>query len=62
VFTCHQIGGASAAFFRGLFRTEFGTYMQAFMLSGLLCLFAAVAVLFIGRGPKLRDRELAAAV
>ena len=62
VFTVHQIGGASAAFFAGLFRIDFGTYMQAFMLSGVMCLFAAIAVLFIGRGPKLRDRELAAAV
>jgi sugar phosphate permease len=62
VFTAHQIGGASAAFFAGLFRIEFGTYLQAFMLSGLLCLLAALAVLFIGRGWNLRDRELAAAV
>ena len=48
VFMCHQLGGASAAFFAGLFRESFGGYMQAFMLSGLLCLFAAVAALFIG--------------
>ncbi len=62
VFTVHQLGGASAAFFAGLFRIEFGTYLQAFMLSGLMCLCAAIAVLFIGRGPSLRQRELAAAV
>jgi sugar phosphate permease len=62
VFTVHQIGGASAAFFAGLFRIEFGTYLQAFMLSGLMCLFAAIAVLFIGRGENLQGRELAAAV
>ena len=55
VFTCHQIGGASAAFFAGLFRTEFGTYMQAFMLSGMMCLCAAFAALLIGRGPNLRE-------
>ncbi len=61
VFTVHQIGGASAAFFAGLFRIEFATYLQAFMLSGLMCLCAAIAVLFIGRG-ELRGRELAAAV
>lgn len=58
VFTVHQIGGASAAFFAGLFRIELGTYMQAFMLSGLLCLCAAITVLFIGRGLNLRDREV----
>lgn len=62
VFTVHQIGGASAAFFAGLFRIELGTYMQAFMLSGLLCLCAAIAVLFIGRGLNLRDRVLPAPV
>jgi predicted MFS family arabinose efflux permease len=50
VFTAHQLGGASAAFFGGLLREGFGGYMQAFMLSGLLCLIAAVAVLFIGGG------------
>jgi sugar phosphate permease len=57
VFLCHQLGGASAAFFAGLLRVDFGSYMQAFMLSGLLCLVAAIATLFIGRGPKLLDRE-----
>ena len=62
VFTVHQIGGASAAFFAGLFRIELGSYMQAFMLSGLLCLCAAIAVLFIGRGLNLRDRAAPAAV
>jgi len=62
VFTCHQIGGASAAFFGGLFRTEFGTYMQAFILSGMMCLFAAIVALFIGRGPSLQGREVPAAV
>jgi sugar phosphate permease len=61
VFTCHQIGGASAAFFGGLFRTEFGTYMEVFMLSGLLCLFAAIAALFIGRNSNPRDREMSPA-
>src|SRR4029077_12858449 len=36
VFTAHQLGGASAAFFGGLLRVEYGGYMEAFMLSGLL--------------------------
>ena len=52
VFTAHQLGGASAAFFGGLLRVEFGGYTEAFMLSGTLCLFAAVAALFIGGGRK----------
>ena len=54
-FTAHQLGGASAAFFGGLFRESFGGYMEAFMLSGLLCLLAAIAVLFIGYSPKPRE-------
>lgn len=61
VFTCHQMGGASAAFFGGLFREDFGSYMEAFMLSGLLCFVAAVAALFIGRGAKHRDAAVPAA-
>ena len=50
VFAAHQLGGASAAFFAGLLREGFGDYMQAFMLSGILCLLAAIAALFIGGG------------
>ncbi len=50
VFTAHQLGGASAAVFAGLMRENFGGYMEAFMFSGLLCLGAAVAALFIGGG------------
>ena len=44
----HQLGGASAAFVAGILRMDLGTYLQAFMLSGLMCLVAAVMVLFIG--------------
>jgi len=60
-FMCHQLGGASAAFFGGLFRESFGGYTQAFMLSGALCLVAAVAVLFIGGGRKAATPAVAAA-
>ena len=45
---CHQLGGASAAFFGGVLRVNFDTYMHAFMISGLLCLIAAIMALFIG--------------
>jgi sugar phosphate permease len=48
VFTAHQMGGASAAFFGGMLRESFGGYLEAFMISGLICLVAAVAALFIG--------------
>jgi sugar phosphate permease len=45
---CHQAGGASAAFVGGWLRMDLGTYLQAFMLAGVLCFIAAVMVLFIG--------------
>jgi sugar phosphate permease len=48
VFATHQLGGASAAFFGGLLRETNGSYMEAFMISGLLCFIAAIMVLFIG--------------
>lgn len=60
-FMCHQLGGASAAFFGGVFRESFGGYTQAFLLSGTLCLIAAVAVLFIGGGQKAPTATPAAA-
>jgi sugar phosphate permease len=46
----HQLGGALAAYLGGLMRVGFGTYLEAFMLSGLLCLGAALMALLIGRG------------
>jgi sugar phosphate permease len=61
VFAAHQMGGASAAVIAGLFRVNFGDYMFAFMLSGTLCLFAAIAALFIGRGRKAPEPVMAAA-
>src|ERR1700730_13767102 len=48
------LGAALAAFAAGALRVELGTYLQAFMLSGLLCLVAALMVLFIGRSPGSR--------
>jgi sugar phosphate permease len=51
----HQIGGAAAAFLGGLLRISFGTYLEAFVLSGLLCIGAALMVLFIGAGRAGRD-------
>jgi MFS family permease len=50
IFTGHQIGAASAAFFAGVMRTEFGTYQQAFEIAGLTALAAAVMALMVGRG------------
>jgi sugar phosphate permease len=45
----HQLGAALAAFIAGALRVELGTYLESFVLSGLLCLIAALMVLFIGR-------------
>jgi predicted MFS family arabinose efflux permease len=55
VFAAHQVGGASAAFFGGILREAYGGYMEAFMLSGLLCFLAAIMVLFIGGGRKAAE-------
>ena len=46
----HQIGGASVAYLAGVLRIGFGSYFEAFMLAGLLCIAAALMVLFIGAG------------
>jgi len=48
IFASHQIGSAAAAYFAGLMRADLGSYLQAFMLSGLLCFLAAVMVMFVG--------------
>jgi sugar phosphate permease len=58
ITTLHMVGGAGAAYAAGLLRMGFGTYLEAFILSGLLCIVAALAVLLIGSG---RDREPVAA-
>jgi len=52
VFVAHQLGGAAAAYFGGVLRNHFGTYLESFLLAGLLSLIAAVLVLFIGRQGK----------
>jgi sugar phosphate permease len=53
----HQVGGAAAAFLAGLLRISYGSYLQAFMLSGVLCIAAALMVLFIGAGRSRREPE-----
>jgi sugar phosphate permease len=57
----HQVGGAAAAYLAGVLRISYGSYMQAFMLSGLLCFVAAVMVLFIGAGGRRKRPQVAAA-
>ena len=50
----HQIGGAAAAYLGGVLRISFGTYLEAFILSGLMCIAAALMALLIGVGRKGR--------
>jgi sugar phosphate permease len=57
----HQIGSASAAYLGGVLRIAFGTYFEAFILSGILLLVAAGMVLFIGVGRSDREHEIAPA-
>jgi sugar phosphate permease len=57
----HQMGAASAAYLAGVLRLDFGSYVEAFMLSGLLCIGAALMVLFIGAGGAERTPAEAAA-
>jgi MFS family permease len=47
----HQVGAASAAFLAGLLRSFEGRYFEAFLISGLTGLFAAVLALVIRRVP-----------
>jgi sugar phosphate permease len=56
----HQSGGALAAYLGGVLRMDLGTYLQAFVLAGFLCLVAAAMVLFIGVDRKEPEPALAA--
>jgi sugar phosphate permease len=46
----HQVGGALAAYLAGVLRISFGSYLEAFVLAGLLCFAAALMALLIGLG------------
>src|SRR5260221_7189243 len=45
IFAAHQIGGALAAFGAGAVRSMSGSYLMAFIASGLACLIASMLVL-----------------
>ena len=49
IFATHQIGGALAAVGAGVVRTATGSYLLAFLVSGLACLAASMLVLRIAR-------------
>ena len=56
----HQIGSASAAYLGGVLRIAFGTYLEAFIFSGVLLIAAALMVLFVGAGSRGRSPQVAA--
>jgi MFS family permease len=50
IFAGHQMGAGSIAFLAGALRSDLGTYLVPFLLSGGLCLAASLLVLRIGSG------------
>ena len=61
IFAAHQVGSAAAAYFAGLMRADLGSYLEAFILSGLLCFMAALMVMFIGVDWRRREPVASAA-
>ena len=59
IFAMHQLGGAISAGLAGVMRTEFGAYLESFLLAGAMCVAAGLLALTIGRkgagGPALAD-------
>jgi len=53
----HQVGSASAAYLAGVLRIAFGTYLEAFVLAGILLIAAALMVLFVGAGSRVHQRQ-----
>jgi MFS family permease len=53
IFTSHQLGAAAAAFGGGLSRDALSSYLPAFVVSGALCLVAALAAVAVRRLPSL---------
>ena len=54
-WTAVALAGAAVAYLAGVARITSGSYLESFILSGLLCIGAALAVLFIGSGRKGRE-------
>ncbi len=48
IFAAHQLGSAAAAYVGGIMRTDLGSYLETFMLSGTLCFVAALLVMWVG--------------
>lgn len=52
VFAAHQIGGALAAFGGGVVRSMAGSYLLAFVASGVACFLASILVLRVSPKPE----------
>lgn len=50
IFAGHQLGAAFAAYGAGYVRTVYASYLPAFFLAGVLCLFAALAAATLRNG------------
>ena len=57
IFAVHQIGSATAAYLGGVLRIAFGTYFEAFLVSGLLLFAAAAMQLCVGADTGRRKPE-----
>lgn len=53
IFNVHQLGAAMAATGAGVIRDGIGTYLPAFLISGAMCIVAAVAVILVRRRPAI---------
>lgn len=56
----HQLGAATAAFGAGVLRVQNNRYVEAFLLAGLACVIAAMAILFVRRPAPLELKPVAA--
>ena len=54
IMVIHQFGAAIFAYAAGVLRTDLGNYSGAFILSGFMCLAAALVVLRVAKPPSLR--------
>ncbi len=61
VFAGHQVGASAIALLGGVLRTDLGSYVVPFMISGTLCLVAAIFVRWIGTAPDISPSALAPA-
>jgi MFS family permease len=56
----HQLGAGTMAFGAGIVRSQIGSYDDAFITSGLLCLVASVLILSIARSLAIPPKAVAA--